>query len=61
MIKISQIDENISFNMNHLGYTRKFAIERLDKIHYVEYYYKEKQKKLLPQTYPNTPTEYLKH
>ena len=42
MIKTSQIDDIISDNINHLDYTRKFAIESLDKIQYVEYNLKGK-------------------
>lgn len=46
------ITKYISDKINHLGYTRKFAIESLDKIQYVEYVFKGKQIKIRPTNLP---------
>ncbi len=37
------ITKYISDKISHLGYTRKFAIESLDKIQYMKYLFKGKK------------------
>ena len=46
-------------NINHLDYTRKFAIESLDKIQYVEYNFKGKVIKVPTTNLPKHTNEIL--
>jgi len=46
--------------INHLDYTRKFAIESLDKIQYVEYNFKGKTINVSPANLPKHTNEILK-
>lgn len=53
------ITKYISDKISHLDYTRKFAIESLDKIQYVEYLLKGKSIKIKPKNIPNHTREIL--
>jgi len=53
------ITKYISDKINHLDYTRKFAIESLDKIQYVEYNFKGKAIKVPPANLPKHTNEIL--
>lgn len=54
------ITKYISDKISHLGYTRKFAIETLDKIQYIEYDFKGKKIKIRPTNLPKHTQEILK-
>lgn len=53
------ITKYISDKISHLGYTRKFAIESLDKIQYIEYLFKGKKIKIRPTNLPKHTKEIL--
>ncbi len=53
------ITKYISDKMEHLNYTRKFAIESLDRIQYVEYDFKGKKIKTRPAKFPQHTQEIL--
>ncbi|MBZ0108849.1 MAG: IS1634 family transposase [Candidatus Scalindua rubra] len=53
------ITKYISDKISHLNYTRKFAIESLDKIQYIEYNFKEKKMKIPPKKFPTHANEIL--
>lgn len=53
------ITKYISDKICHLNYTRKFAIESLDKIQYLEYNFKGKKIKIPPKNIPNHTKEIL--
>jgi len=46
------VTKYISDKIQHLEYTRKFAIESLDKIQYIEYIFKENIIKTKPSKLP---------
>ncbi|MCF6332256.1 MAG: hypothetical protein L3J11_03150 [Draconibacterium sp.] len=54
------ITKYISDKIGHLGHTRKFAIESLDKIQYIEYGFKGKKIKIKPTNLPEHTQEILK-
>ena len=54
------ITKYISDKISHLGHTRKFAIESLDKIQYIEYGFKGKKIKTRPTNLPKHTQEILK-
>ncbi len=53
------ITKYISDKINHLNYTRAFAIESLDKIQYIEYNFKGKKLKLRPTNIPKHTQQIL--
>jgi len=53
------ITKYISDKISHLDYTRKFAIESLDKIQYIEYNFKGKKIKIPPTNLPEHTKEIL--
>ena len=53
------ITKYISDQISHLNYSRKFAIESLDKIQYLEYNFKEKKIKVKPTNLPKHTKEIL--
>lgn len=53
------ITKYISDKISHLNYTRKFAIDSLDKIQYVEYNFKGKTIKIRPVNLPKHTIEIL--
>lgn len=53
------ITKYISDKISHLGYSRKFAIESLDKIQFMEYIFKEKKIKIRPTNLPKHTKEIL--
>lgn len=54
------ITKYISDKIQHLGYTRKFAIESLDKIQYIEYAFKGNIMKIKPTKLPKHTCQILK-
>ncbi len=53
------ITKYISDKISHLDYTRKFAIESLDKIQYMEYLFKGKKMQIRPTNLPKHTKEIL--
>jgi len=53
------ITKYVSDKISHLGYTRKFAIESLDKIQYMEYLFKGKKMQIRPTNLPKHTKEIL--
>ena len=53
------ITKYISNKISHLNYTRKFAIESLDKIQYLEYNFRGKIIKVNPTNLPKHTSEIL--